>query len=77
MGTSRGYSIEIYRRNISFSRPVKDNYVHDDGFYSYFVKKNKIKILMTCPNAIQLAKGPHFLITNLQRQEHFQRTLNI
>lgn len=77
MGTSHGYSIEIYRRNIRFSKPVKDNYVHDDDFYSYFAKKNKIEILTTCPNAIQLAKGPHFLITNLQRQEHFQRTLNI
>lgn len=60
---------------LTLAKSVRDDYVHDDGFYSYFAKKNKIEILTTCPNAIQLANSSSFLITNSQRQEHFQRTL--
>nr|DAO23025.1 MAG TPA: hypothetical protein [Caudoviricetes sp.] len=45
---------------LTLAKSVRDDYVHDDGFYSYFAKKNKIEILTTCPNAIQLANSSSF-----------------
>lgn len=39
---------------------VKAEYTHDDGFYSYFAKKNGIDVLTTCPNVVQLADSKSF-----------------
>ncbi len=45
---------------LALAKSVKEDYIHDDGFYSYFANKNNIEILTTCPNAIQLANGTSF-----------------
>lgn len=44
----------------TLANKVKIDYIHDDGFYSYFAKRNGIDILTTCPNVVQLTNSRSF-----------------
>lgn len=44
----------------SLAEAVRSDYIHDDGFYSYYAKKNGIEVLTTCPNVVQLENNGSF-----------------